>query len=355
MPKKIIIIPDSFKDSISSTEFCKIVEKSLHKINPKLIIDCFPAGDGGEGSLESFRILKDYVYKSTTVKNPLGENIKAKYCINRKTKTGVIELAQASGIQLVPPNLRNPLKTTSYGTGQLIKKAVSDGMKKIIIFIGGSATNDAGIGILDALGFTFYDSNNNQVVGNIMNLDKINKIENSLNHNNIDNIDFVIGCDVTNPLTGPMGATHFFGKQKGATNSNIKSIEKKIIHFSNIVIKKVSEDHTATKGAGAAGGIGFTLLSFLNAKIEGGFPLVSKILELEKRIKALSYDYIITGEGCLDKQTKNGKLVMHVGSMGLNASMRAMAIKLFTEGKQSNFRPNIALQKLKLACSLIED
>ena len=325
MPKKILVIPDSFKDSISSKDFCSVAKSSILKINPSTVVDCIPMGDGGEGSLESFKMIKDYTFKSTIVKSPLGKDIEARYCINRKTKTGIIELAEASGMQLVPKKLRNPLKTTSYGTGQLIKKVISDEMKKIILFIGGSATNDVGIGILDALGFTFYDSNNNQLNANVKNLDKIKKIENCPNYDVINKIDFVIACDVTNPLTGPKGATYYFGKQKGATELIMEFLEKKILHFSKAVVSITSKNYINNKGAGAAGGIGFIALSFLNATFEEGFPLLSKILDLEKKIKHGNYDWIITGEGCIDKQTINGKLIWHLGAMGLNASIPIIA------------------------------
>ena len=325
MPKKILVIPDSFKDSISSKDFCSVAKSSILKINPSTTVDCVPMGDGGEGSLESFKMIKDYTFKSTIVKSPLGKDIEARYCINRKTKTGIIELAEASGMQLVPKKLRNPLKTTSYGTGQLIKKVISDGMKKIILFIGGSATNDVGIGILDALGFTFYDSNNNQLNANVKNLDKIKKIENCPNYDVINKIDFVIACDVTNPLTGPKGATYYFGKQKGATELIMEFLEKKILHFSKAVVSITSKNYINNKGAGAAGGIGFIAFSFLNATFEEGFPLLSKILDLEKKIKHGNYDWIITGEGCIDKQTINGKLIWHLGAMGLNASIPIIA------------------------------
>ena len=164
----------TFKDSISSSQFCDIAKNVLTKINPNIIVHTIPIGDGGEGSLNSFRIMKDYTFKTLTVKDPLNKNIKAKYCINKLEKIGIIELAQASGIQLVPENLRNPLNTTSYGVGQLIDKAISEGMKKIIMFIGGSATNDAGIGMFDALGYTFKDKNYNKLIANVKNL-KIDK------------------------------------------------------------------------------------------------------------------------------------------------------------------------------------
>ena len=173
MEKRILVIPDSFKDSISSNEFCDITKTAIQKINHACVVDCIPIGDGGEGSLDSFKLIKDYTFKTMLVKNPINKLVKATYCINKKTKTGIIELAQASGIQLVPTELRKPTKTSSYGTGQLIENIIYEGMKKIILFIGGSATNDAGIGMLDALGFSFRDYENNKLTPSVKNLSLI--------------------------------------------------------------------------------------------------------------------------------------------------------------------------------------
>lgn len=325
MKRKVLIIPDSFKDSISSNEFCDVAKTAIQKIRSDVLIDCMPFGDGGEGSLESFRVIKNYTFKKVIVKNPLNEEVRATYCINEKTKTGLIELAQSSGIQLVPKNLRDPLKTTSYGTGQLIAKAVLAGMKKIILFIGGSATNDVGIGMLDALGYSFRDSNNNKLTASVKNLNKVDKIINSPLHDSIINIEFIVACDVSNPLTGPNGATYFFGKQKGASDEDLKYLESNIIHFSKVVTKKLLKNYSEYKGAGAAGGVGFAALSFFNASFVEGFTLISKLLGLEDKIKKEKYDYIITGEGCIDKQTEHGKLIKHLGLLGLKHSTPVIA------------------------------
>ena len=336
MAKKILIIPDSFKDSISSSQFCDIAINVLTKINPNIIVHSIPIGDGGEGSLNSFRMMKDYTFKTLTVKGPLNKNIKANYCINKLEKIGIIELAQASGIQLVPEKLRNPLNTTSYGVGQLIDKAISEGMKKIIMFIGGSATNDAGIGMLDALGYIFRDLNNNKLIANVKNLKKIEKIERSSFHETIKNIEFTLACDVSNPLFGKNGATYVFGEQKGATNKNLKFLEESIIHFSKVVAKNISKDYSKRSGAGAAGGVGFTVLSFFNAKFIEGFSLLSQILKIEKKIELEKYDYIITGEGCIDEQTKHGKLLKKLGSLGQRYSIPVIAFSGNIKGELSS-------------------
>ena len=325
MHKRILVIPDSFKDSISSNEFCNIAKTVIQKIDDTTVVDCIPIGDGGEGSLESFKLIKDCTFKTMLVNNPINELVKAKYCINKKEKTGIIELAQASGIQLVAKELRNPTKTTSYGTGELIAKAISDGMVKIILFIGGSATNDVGIGMLDALGFFFSDSKNKKLKASVKNLSKISKIGKSPIYDNIKKIKFIVACDVDNPLIGPNGATQIFGKQKGASDEEIYELEDKVIHFSKIVTKELKTDYTKHKGAGAAGGVGFAALSFLNAEFEGGFELISKLLNLKDKIKKGNYDYIITGEGCIDEQTQHGKLLKQLGLLGLKYSTPVIA------------------------------
>ena len=325
MHKRILVIPDSFKDSISSNEFCNIAKTVIQKIDYTTVVDCIPIGDGGEGSLESFKLIKDCTFKTMLVNNPINELVKAKYCINKKEKTGIIELAQASGIQLVPIELRNPIETTSYGTGELITKAISDGMEKIILFIGGSATNDVGIGMLDALGFSFRDSKNKKLKASVKNLSKIAKTEKSPLYDNIKKIKFIVACDVDNPLIGPNGATQMFGKQKGASDEGIYELEDKVIHFSKIVTKELKTDYTKHKGAGAAGGVGFAALSFLNAEFEGGFELISRLLNLKDKIKKGNYDYIITGEGCIDEQTQHGKLIKQLGLLGLKYSTPVIA------------------------------
>ena len=325
MDKRILVIPDSFKDSISSNEFCDITKTAIQKINHACVVDCIPIGDGGEGSLDSFKLIKDYTFKTMLVKNPINELVKATYCINKKTKTGIIELAQASGIQLVPTELRKPTKTTSYGTGQLIENIISEGMKKIILFIGGSATNDVGIGMLDALGFSFRDYGNKKLAASVKNLNKIYKIEKSPIYDSIKKIKFIVACDVANPLIGPNGATQTFGKQKGASDKELRELEENVIHFSKIVIKKLGRDYTKHDGAGAAGGVGFAALSFLNAEFEGGFKLISKLLNLKDKIKKGNYDYIITGEGCIDEQTQYGKLLKHVADLGKKHSTPVIA------------------------------
>jgi len=198
-------------------------------------------------------------------------------------------------------------------------------MKKIILFIGGSATNDIGVGMLEALGFKYYNSKNKRVRGTVENLEKIIKIDNTKIAQKLKNISFIVGCDVLNPLLGPDGATYSYGKQKGADNNQLSKLEKYLKHFSNVAKNYNSINHTNCEGAGAAGGIGFSAMNFLNAKFEPGFELIAKIIDLKNKIKTNNYDLIITGEGCIDKQSDKGKLIMRLGEIGKEYSIPVIA------------------------------
>ena len=322
---RILIIPDSFKDSISSIEFCEIANNSVLDMNSNSIVDCIPMGDGGEGSIDVFRFIPGYDFKSVIIKNPIGKEVSSEYCTQKETKTAIIEMAKASGLQMLPKKLRDPMKTTSYGTGQLILDAVKSDIKKIILFVGGSATNDIGIGMLEALGYKYYNSNNERVSGTVENIEKIVRIDNPKIIEKLKEVSFVVACDVSNTLLGPDGATYSYGKQKGANNDQLDKLEKYLKHFSDIARKHKGVDHTNSEGAGAAGGVGFSAMSFLDAKFQSGFKLIQKRIDLKNKIQQNNYDLIITGEGSIDKQTSNGKLIMHLGKIGKKYSIPVIA------------------------------
>ena len=322
---RILIIPDSFKDSISSVEFCEIANKSILDMNSNSIVDCIPMADGGEGSIEVFRFIPGYKYKSVIIKNPIGKEVPSEYCIQKETNTAMIEMAKASGLQMLPEKLRDPMKTTSYGTGQLILDAVKNDIKKIILFIGGSATNDIGIGMLEALGYKYYNSKNKRISGSVENIESIIRIDNPKIIEKLKEISFVVACDVSNTLLGPNGATYSYGKQKGANNDQLDILEKCLKHFSDVARKHNAVDFTNSEGAGAAGGVGFSAMSFLDAKFQSGFKLIQKLIGLKNKIRLNNYDLIITGEGSIDKQTSNGKLIMHLGKIGKKHSIPVIA------------------------------
>ena len=322
---RILIIPDSFKDSISSIEFCEIANKTVLDMNSNSIVDCIPMADGGEGSIEVFRFIPGYKYKSVIIKNPIGKEVPSEYCIQKETNTAMIEMAKASGLQMLPEKLRDPMKTTSYGTGQLILDAVKNDIKKIILFIGGSATNDIGIGMLEALGYKYYNSKNKRISGSVENIESIIRIDNPKIIEKLKEISFVVACDVSNTLLGPNGATYSYGKQKGANNDQLDILEKCLKHFSDVARKHNAVDFTNSEGAGAAGGVGFSAMSFLDAKFQSGFKLIQKLIGLKNKIRLNNYDLIITGEGSIDKQTSNGKLIMHLGKIGKKHSIPVIA------------------------------
>jgi glycerate kinase len=322
---RILIIPDSFKDSISSIEFCEIANNSVLDMNSNSIVDCIPMGDGGEGSIDVFRFIPGYDFKSVIIKNPIGKEVPSEYCIQKETNTAIIEMAKASGLQMLPQKLRDPMKTTSYGTGQLILDAVKNDIKKIILFVGGSATNDIGIGMLEALGYKYYNSNNERVSGIVENIENIVRIDNPKIIEKLKEVSFVVACDVSNTLLGPGGATYSYGKQKGANNDQLDKLEKCLKRFSDIARKHKGVDHTNSEGAGAAGGVGFSAMSFLDAKFQSGFKLIQKLIDLKNKIQQNNYDLIITGEGSIDKQTSNGKLIMHLGKIGKKYSIPVIA------------------------------
>ena len=323
--QKVLIIPDSFKDSISSVEFCAIAKDAILKISPQTHIQTIPMADGGEGSIDVFRHINGYDYQTVRVKNPLGKNITTEYCIQKNTDTAMIEMAKASGLQMISKNQRNPMKTSSFGTGQLILDAINSGAKKIILFIGGSATNDIGVGMLDALGFKFYNYEDEIFSGQVNNIPKIVRIERPRIVKRLQEISFVVACDVSTRLLGPNGATYTYGKQKGANEEQIKKLENYLRHFSQVAKKTGPTDYSNSKGSGAAGGVGFSSMTFLNAKYQSGFELISELLDLENLITVNSYDLIITGEGRIDGQTRKGKILMHLGNMGKETSIPVIA------------------------------
>ena len=337
--QKVLIIPDSFKDSISAIEFCAIAKDAVLNLNSKIHIETIPMADGGEGSIDVFRYINGYRYKTVRVKDPLGRNINAEYCIQKKTGIAMIEIAKASGLQMVPPNHRNPMKTSSFGTGQLILDAINSSAEKIILFIGGTATNDIGVGMLEALGFKFYNDDGELVLGQVKNIPRVVKIESPGLINRLQEISFVVACDVSNKLLGPKGATYTYGKQKGANEEQIKTLESYFSHFSQVVTKNSYTDYSNVEGSGAAGGIGFSSMALLNAKHQSGFEVISEFLDLKNHINLNSYDLIITGEGKIDTQTSSGKLLMHLGHFGEKNSIPILAFGGAVEG---------SLEELKL-------
>ena len=307
---KIIIAPDSFKESISATDASNAIEKGLQKILPKAEYIKIPVADGGEGSLDA--IAKSLAFAQNInikIKAPLGNTLSARYLINQDL--AIIELAQSCGINLYKKKQRNPLKASTFGFGQIITDALDRGIKKFVLTLGGSGTNDVGLGLLQALGVNFLNKKNEPIeMCNLNNIDEIKTINLSFFDSRIKDCTFKIACDVSNPLCGKNGATLIFGKQKGLKNKDLENIDNKIKTFAKLCQKVLNKDLDNIAGTGAAGGVGFALATFLNAELVSGAELVLDTIKFDDHLS--NTDIVIIGEGKMDKQSLYGKIPITV-------------------------------------------
>jgi len=308
---KILIAPDSFKNSLSSLQVARNIAKGLSActVSNTLDINIQQLSDGGEGALNIFLDDSSFKIQEVWALNPIGENIKSLYLINPEKKVAFIEMAQISGLELLSEEYKNPKRTTSYGVGQLILHAYKKGIREFVISVGGSATNDGGAGMLSALGIDFSGIKNKT----ISNADLINLNNVSLENVKIRDCKFKILTDVNNPLLGNNGATQIYAKQKGATKTDIIELENNLINFADIIEKFTHKKFRDEKGMGAAGGIAFGFKSFFDVEIVSGISEIMKFCDLEKKIKEA--DLIITGEGSIDFQSLNGKLISGVANL----------------------------------------
>lgn len=302
---RIVLAPDSFKDCMTAKEACIAMEKGIKSINPRVECIHVPMADGGEGTMESLvDATKGKVY-SLEVVGPLGNKVMAKYGILGDKEVGIIEMASASGLELVPIEKRNPLITTTYGTGELIKACLDKGVKKLLIGIGGSATNDGGAGVVQALGGRLLDVNGEELKFGGGELDKLEKIDLSAFDKRLKDIVVEVACDVNNPLCGEQGAAYVFAPQKGATSDAVKVLDDNLMHYGKIIKNQLGKDVLNIQGAGAAGGLGAGLVAFLNGSLKSGIEIVIEHTKLEEKIK--TSDMVFTGEGSIDIQTQYGK------------------------------------------------
>ncbi len=304
---KILIAPDKFKGSLTAEEVCDAIEKGLKKVLLTTKINKIPLADGGEGSLSILEQTLNFKKIFITVNNPLFKPIKTYYGLLEET--AYIEMASASGLQLLRKKERTPMLTTTIGTGEMIVDSIKRGAKKIYLFIGGSATNDGGIGIASALGYKFKDEKNNTLTPIGKSLSKIKTIDVSSSIS-LDNIEVNVLTDVTNPLSGKNGAAYVFAKQKGASEKEIEELDKGLKNFSELVKNTFGKDVSEIAGSGAAGGVGAGAVVFCNATIKSGINTILDLLKIDNYIE--QSDLVITGEGLLDKQTLKGKVVKGV-------------------------------------------
>ena len=313
-PLTILLAPDSFKGSLDAADFCKIATEVIHSIEPSAQVFSRPMSDGGEGFVDSFICANAGEAKSAWVSDPLGKKTKAKFAWQADTHTAIIEMAQASGITKVRKDELNPLSTHSYGTGQLIQQAIDLGAKIILLGLGGSATNDGGAGALMALGVPMLKANGQPINLGGQGLKDLSQIGQIPAH--LLNIEWQIACDVTNPLLGETGATMIFGPQKGAQPNQLAILESALTNYAEVLENHAQQAIHLVPGAGAAGGMAAGFMGLLNAKLVPGFDVINNTLQLESLIKNTHFDYIITGEGRFDNQTRFGKLPLRIAELG---------------------------------------
>lgn len=320
---KIVLAPDKFKNSLSSLQFCEAVEKGIMSRVPNVAIIKLPLADGGDGTIELIKYYLNAEEIKVQVKNPFFRKITATYLFSDESKTAYIEMAEASGYKLLRPYELDCKNTTTFGTGELILDAIKQGAYKIILGIGGSATNDCGIGMAVALGYRFLDDNNEIIKPIGANLSKIKHIDLSLVYPGLNTVEFQIACDVTNPLYGPKGAAYTYAVQKGASSEDIEMLDKGLRDFSKLIESEFGIDPQKIKGAGAAGGMGIASKIFLNGNLEPGIELIKKLADFESNVK--NADWIITGEGQLDFQTFSGKTIQGVLSSAKKNEIKVAA------------------------------
>jgi len=322
---KIVIAPDSFKESLTAKEVCLAIETGFKRVFPEATYCLIPVADGGEGTVQSLVDATQGKILHLQVTGPLSESVDAFYgLLGDGSHTAVIEMAAASGLHHVPEHLRDPKLTSSYGTGELIKAALDHGATKIIIGLGGSATNDGGLGMLSALGVDFLDKDNQNIVANGAGLQHIKSI-------NIDGLDtrlasceILVACDVDNPLCGHHGASHVFGPQKGATPEDIQLLDDALKHYGDCIKQQFNIDVLNQAGAGAAGGMGAALMAFTNATLKPGIDLVLEAVQLNNYMDKT--DLVITGEGRIDNQTIYGKTPMGVAKIAKQFNIPVIGI-----------------------------
>ncbi|MDE9550168.1 glycerate kinase [Xenorhabdus bovienii] len=321
---KIVIAPDSFKESLSALQVAEAIEQGFREIFPQAAYIKLPMADGGEGTVESLVAATGGQRISCSVTDPLGQPVDAFFGLLRDGKTAVIEMAAASGLHLVPMEQRNPLITTSYGTGELILAALEHGAQKLILGIGGSATNDGGAGMMQALGAQLWDGDCRILPLGGAALTRLESIGLSGLDPRLSQLEITVACDVNNPLCGELGASAIFGPQKGATPEMVKALDSALHHYGMKIESLTDKKVIDVAGAGAAGGMGASLLGCLGAKLQSGIEIVINTLKLEEAIQGA--DLVITGEGRMDSQTIQGKTPIGVARVAKKFGIPTIAL-----------------------------
>ena len=324
---KVVVAIDSLKGSLSSLEAGQAIKEGVQVVYPEADVVVRPLADGGEGTVEALAIGMGGELVHVSVTGPLGDAVTAEYGILKadetRPKTAIIEMSAAAGITLVPDEKRNPMHTTTFGVGELIKDAIDNGCRHFIVGIGGSATNDGGIGMLQALGYDFLDKDGAPVGYGGTGLQSIARIQAENVLPELKECTFRVACDVTNPLCGPMGSSAIYGPQKGATPEMVKELDEALLHYAELSKETFDHADRLYPGTGAAGGMGFAFLTYTNAVLESGIKIVLEETGLEEEMK--DADFVITGEGRLDSQTALGKAPIGVAHLAKKHDKKVLA------------------------------
>ncbi len=324
MYRKIVVASDSFKGSLTSLEVAQSVEKAFKEVYPSCEVIKVNVADGGEGTMDALQQTLGGRKVSMSVSDPLGRPVQASYVILDDGVTAVLEMSAASGLPLLSPEERNPSKTSTLGTGELICDALSQGCRRFLVGIGGSATNDAGMGMLHALGYRFLDASGQELspVGGSM-ID-VASIDMSSRNPYLDEAEFIVACDVKAPLFGPDGAAYVFASQKGADQQMVEALDQGLRHFASVSADETGHDYSSMEGSGAAGGLGYAFRQFLGARLERGVEMVLDAIHFDQIIQGA--DLVVTGEGRVDSQTLTGKTPFGVAQHARRQDIPVVAI-----------------------------
>ncbi len=322
--KKVLIAIDSFKGSLSSSEAANAAELGIKSIYPDCEMVKVPVADGGEGTVEALVQAAGGKMHTVEATDPLMQPVQARYGISGDGRTAIIEISAASGLPLVPENKRNPMFTTTYGTGELIADALRKGCTRFILGIGGSATNDAGTGMLQALGYRFLDADGKLLSHGGQILEHITAIDASMRLSLLDKAEFKVACDVDNPFSGKRGAAYVYAPQKGADPEMVEILDRGLKHFADVIKRQLNKDIDAIPGAGAAGGAGGSLIAFLDAELKPGIRLVLDMVHFDDLLTDV--DLVVTGEGRMDAQTTMGKTPQGVTEAAMQKNIPVIAL-----------------------------
>lgn len=321
---RILIAPDSFKECLSAPQVAEAMADGIRRAFPDADIDLVPMADGGEGTVDALVAADGGSYVHRDVTGPLGDPVRARYGLIQEGAAAVIEMAAASGLALVPPDRRDPRITTTRGVGELIADALDRGVRRILVGLGGSATNDAGAGMAQALGYRLLDASGHDLPPGGAALADIARIDASDVHPALAACTVQAACDVVNPLCGPLGASEVYGPQKGASPEAVRDLDRALALFANCIRRDLGISVRALSGGGAAGGLGAGLVAFANAELRSGVELVAEACRLEARLAHA--DLCLTGEGRLDGQTAHGKTPVGVAEIAARAGVPVIAL-----------------------------